>query len=75
MLEDVLDGYVSAPGARDGYAVVFGEDGRSVDEAATGRERETRRRARFPRRNAASAGSVAFERHHNLGRAAMRSWR
>ncbi|MBI5506092.1 MAG: hydantoinase B/oxoprolinase family protein [Deltaproteobacteria bacterium] len=47
VLEDVLDGYVSARGAKADYGVVLSEDGRAVDTGATSAEREALRRARL----------------------------
>lgn len=42
VLDDVLDGFVTPQAACADYGVILGPDGRSVDEAATARERTTR---------------------------------
>ena len=44
--DDVLDGYVSALGARRDYGVVLNDDGREIDAVATREERAARRRER-----------------------------
>ena len=43
MLDDVLDGYVSAEGALRDYGVVLTADGTGVDSKATRKERKGRR--------------------------------
>ena len=43
VLDDVLDGYVSAEGALRDYGVVLTPDGRSLDLEATRAERAARR--------------------------------
>jgi N-methylhydantoinase B len=48
VLSDVIDGYLSPKGAKDGYGVIIDENKNSIDEDATSRLRESMRQIKGP---------------------------